>query len=162
RFLSLDIEELGAIKYEIILLSGDAVIRFAPYLDAGITNEDTNWDDIFWNTTKVAHENQQAFIEAHTMKTHFHTCTFMQSKVFLDDDELIVAPKTSATQNKISFEYEIKVPKTHSCTPHKVGCYTVDRNYEATRLIDAAKTVLKKGTTLAFNALLEKQKLAWE
>src|SRR5690606_8945241 len=162
RFLSLDIEELGAIKYEITPLSGDAVIRFAPYLDAGITNEDTNWDDIFWNTTKVAHENQQAFIEAHTMKTHFHTCTFMQSKVFLDENELVISPKTSATQNKIVFEYEIKVRKNQSCTLHKFGGYTVDRNYEATRLIDAAKTVLQKGTTLGFNALLEKQKLAWE
>src|SRR5690606_24067487 len=57
---------------------------------------------------------------------------------------------------------EIKVRKNQSCTLHKFGGYTVDRNYEATRLIDAAKTVLQKGTTLGFNALLEKQKLAGE
>ena len=39
-----------------------------------------NWDDKFWDTLQVNHENQQAFIQAKTMKTDFHTCTFMQSE----------------------------------------------------------------------------------
>ena len=67
RFLSLDLDEVGAINYEITAESGDAEIKFVPYLDSGITNEDSNWDDKFWNTTSVTSEANQAFIEAHTM-----------------------------------------------------------------------------------------------
>ena len=88
RFLSLDLEELGAIAYHITPLNGNAEIQFQPYLDAGITNEDTNWDDKFWDTLKVNHENNQAFIEAKTMKTDFYVCTFMESKIFLNKEDL--------------------------------------------------------------------------
>ncbi len=82
RFLSLDLDEVGVINYEVTLLNGDATVTFIPFLDSGITNEDSNWDDKFWNTTKVSSSGNQAFIEAHTMKTNFATCTFMESKLF--------------------------------------------------------------------------------
>ena len=48
RFLSLDYDELGAISYEIKLLNSDAELTFSPYLDSGIKNRDSNWDDKFW------------------------------------------------------------------------------------------------------------------
>ncbi len=81
RFLSLDYDEVGAIKYQIKAINQESSMAFHPYLDSGITNEDTNWDDQFWNTTKVTTEGNQAFIEAHTMKTNFDTCTFMECKL---------------------------------------------------------------------------------
>src|SRR5690606_12529559 len=40
RFLSLDMNELGAINFELQLLNGAAEVIFAPYLDSGITNKD--------------------------------------------------------------------------------------------------------------------------
>jgi len=79
----LDLDAVGAINYEVTPLNKDAEITFQPYLDSGITNEDTNWDDKFWDTTGVSHSNNQAFIEAKTMKTDFHTCTFMACKVYV-------------------------------------------------------------------------------
>ena len=41
RFLSLDIDEVGAIRYEITSTDADIEVKFHPYLDSGITNEDT-------------------------------------------------------------------------------------------------------------------------
>ena len=61
-------------------LHGDVATKMVPYLDAGITNRDSNWDDKFWNITNVAHKKNTGFIEAHTMKTNFATCTFMQAQ----------------------------------------------------------------------------------
>ena len=48
RFLSLVDDELGAIKYEVTPLNENVEIEFLPYLDSGISNEDSNWDDQFW------------------------------------------------------------------------------------------------------------------
>ena len=81
RFLSLELDEVGAIKYELTPVDSDISIAFMPYLDSGIKNHDTNWDDKFWNTTNVMADGNQAFIEAHTMKTNFATCTFMQAQL---------------------------------------------------------------------------------
>ena len=90
RFLSLDIDEVGVINYSVTPLNTDAEIIFTPYLDGGITNEDTNWDDQFWDILNVVQNNHQSFLQAKTMKTGFHTCTFMESKLFLDDQPLQV------------------------------------------------------------------------
>lgn len=49
RFLSLQIDELGAIRYSVTPLNREAKITFIPYIDAGIENEDTNWEEKFWN-----------------------------------------------------------------------------------------------------------------
>ncbi len=84
RFLSLTEDEVGAINYEVKPLNSDVKVTFQPYLDSGITNEDTNWDDQFWDSLDVIQDGEKAFIKAKTMKTEFHTCTFMESRIFLN------------------------------------------------------------------------------
>ena len=161
RFLSLDLDEVGAIKYEVKPINGNAEITFQPYLDSGITNEDTNWDDKFWDTSNVSHENHQAFIQAKTMKTDFNTCTFMESKVFINGKSVLIEPNINADSNYVLFSYAHQVKKGESYAIHKFGGYTVDRNHDKTKLVSAAKNVLKAATEKGFNQLLEDQKLAW-
>lgn len=161
RFLSLELDEVGTINYAVTPLNSDAEIRFSPYLDSGITNEDTNWDDKFWNTTNITTEGHQAFIEAHTMKTHFHTCTFMQSQCFVDGKVSDIKPETEQAEQRIALSYSASVKKNQTFAIHKFAGYTVDRNHDKTALVQAAKTALKKATELGFNNLLETQKCAW-
>ncbi|MEO9559929.1 MAG: glycoside hydrolase family 65 protein, partial [Nonlabens ulvanivorans] len=75
RFLSLEIDELGVIDYQVSAVKGDVKIEFQPYLDAGITNEDSNWDDAFWEIEELISEDHQGFIRSRTNKTNFHVCT---------------------------------------------------------------------------------------
>lgn len=161
RFLSLELDEVGAIKYEVIPLNTDAEISVIPYIDAGITNEDSNWDDQFWNVTKLTHTSNQAFIEAHTMKTNFHTCTFMQSQCFVDQKKHEVEPTIEQSAQKISFTYTVSIKQNQTFSIHKFGGYTVDRNHDKNALVSAAKDVLKQAVTLGFESLIETQKQAW-
>lgn len=162
RFLSLNLNEVGAIHYQISPINSDAIITFQPYLDVAITNEDTNWNDKFWDTLHVSHENHQAFIQAKTMKTDFYICAFMESKVFINNKYVLIEPNIEADANYASFSYQYNVKQGETYTIHKFGGYTVDRNYDKSELVSAAKTVLKKATELGFNAMLEQQKTAWE
>lgn len=161
RFLSLDIDELGVIDFSIKPLNSDATISFRPYIDSGITNEDTNWDDKFWDTMNVSHENNQAFIQAKTMKTDFYTCTFMESQVFINGNSVIIDPKISADSNSATFSYSYDVKQNETYSIHKFGGYTVDRNHDKYELVSAAKAVLKKAKESGCEALLNAQKEAW-
>ncbi|MGB6268754.1 MAG: family 65 glycosyl hydrolase domain-containing protein, partial [Olleya sp.] len=161
RFLSLDLDEVGAINYQVTPLNGDATINFQPYLDSGITNEDTNWDDQFWDTLNVSTENEQAFIEAKTMKTCFHTCTFMESFVFVNNKRQQVKPEVNQQDNCISFTYKVSVTSGQTASIHKFGGYTVDRNHDKNQLVSAAKKALDTATNLGFDVLLNNQKEAW-
>jgi len=160
RFLSLRLDELGAINYELEILNSDAKVKFAPYLDSGITNEDSNWDDKFWNTTNVSFKDNRAFIEAHTMKTNFDTCTFMQAEAFLDSKK-VEANKSEKSENFISIEFEQFVKKNQKISLLKYGGYTVSRNHAKENLISAADTVLDKASKLGFDTMLKDQKESW-
>jgi len=160
-FLSLELDEIGAIKYSVIPLNKDAKITFIPYLDAGITNEDTNWDDQFWDVLEVSQNNQQAFIKARTMKTNFHTCTFMQSRLFVDKNEVLTDWNHQKTNTYVSCSYQQEIKQNQTFTIHKFGGYVVDRNHSKDELIKAAKDVLDKAVSFGFDALLETQKQSW-
>ncbi len=161
RFLSLDLDEVGAIKYAITALNAATEISFNPYLDSGIANEDSNWNDKFWNTTDVLSEGDQAFIKAYTMKTDFATCTFMQSQLFYQGKQIEKKPIEAKAEFLISHDFVQKVKKGEIFELHKFGGYTVSRNHTESDLVNIAKTVLEKATGLGFDALLQRQKLAW-
>ncbi len=161
RFLSLDDDEIGVIQYSVTPLNGNAEISFTPYLDSGITNEDTNWEDKFWDTLSVNYQNNQAFIEARTMKTDFHTCTFMQSQFFENGKEINLDGSISQTPTKISLTYSKSIQQNETFTIHKFGGYIVDRNHDRKKLISAAKNVLDKAVRFGFNTMLKQQQKAW-
>ncbi len=162
RFLSLDLDEIGAINYQVTPLNGQAKIQFQPYLDSGITNEDTNWDDQFWDTLNVTTKNEQAFIEAKTMKTSFYTCTFMESSVFVNNQKQDQKPEVNQQSNSISFTYQVSVNKGDTASIVKFGGYTVDRYHQTDQLVSAATIALQTASDKGFAQLLEDQKQAWD
>ncbi|MBT8320667.1 MAG: glycoside hydrolase family 65 protein, partial [Eudoraea sp.] len=161
RFLSLVQDELGAIRYSVTPLNQEAEVIFSPYLDSGIKNEDSNWDDQFWNTTEVLSEGKQAFIEAHTMKTHFETCTFMENMLFIGKEEQEVEHELKEEPLKVTHTYTAKAKKGEEIHLIKYAGYTVSRNHKADALIQAAKETLSKARDKGFDQLLAEQINAW-
>ena len=161
RFLSLVQDELGAIRYQLKILNRDTEVRFEPYLDSGIKNEDSNWDDQFWNTTQVVSEGIQAFIEAQTMKTNFETCTFMENEVYLEDKIQEITPEINKEPLKVTHSYTCSAKKGQQLTFIKYAGYTVSRNHKADALIQAARETLSQAREKGFDQLLSEQVAAW-
>ncbi|MCX2718167.1 glycoside hydrolase family 65 protein [Lentiprolixibacter aurantiacus] len=161
RFLSLVQDELGAIRYSVTPLNKAAEVVFKPYLDSGIKNEDSNWDDQFWNTTEVLSEGRQAFIEAHTMKTHFETCTFMDNLLFKGGEEQETEPELNQEPLKVTHSYAVRAEKGEAVQLVKFAGYTVSRNHKADALIQAAKETLSMARDKGFDQLLAEQADAW-
>jgi maltose phosphorylase len=162
RFLSLDIDELGAIKYNVTPINSDAKVVFKPYLDAGIENEDTNWEEKFWETLEIKNEENSAFIVARTLKTKFTVATYMQNQIIVNNEIADVKPvEVTKEASKISFSYEVAATQGQTVSIQKFGGYTISTNHKEEYLISSAKQVLVQATTIGFNALLENQKQAW-
>tara|TARA_R110002020_G_scaffold113688_1_gene261588 strand:- start:81413 stop:83719 length:2307 start_codon:yes stop_codon:yes gene_type:complete len=162
RFLSMELDELGAIKYTVGAPNSDLEVVFEPYLDSGIKNEDSNWDDAFWNTTKLDAQDEQAFILAHTMKTDFACCTFMETQLLYNNRPANGENEIHNEEKKIGFGYRQPLKKGESACLIKYAGYTVSRNHSAQDLVPAAKDNLKKAKEYGFHTLLEMQKRAWE
>ena len=161
RFLSLAIDELGAIEYHVTPLNKEAQITFLPYLDNGITNEDSNWDDKFWDVLSVEYEVNQAFIVSRTMKTEFYVCTYMQTELTLNGKNIQTESPVDAFKDRISFAYTNITKKGDMFSITKYGGYNSDRNHDKNNLVQVAKDTLGKASELGFNELLEQQKQSW-
>ncbi len=160
RFLSLDLDELGVINYEITPLNGDAKISFKPYVDAGVHNEDANWEEKFWEPLNVEHSKNEAFVTARTFKTHFTATTFMQNTILLEGLNINAIPtKVEKNNEKIQFSYEVDVKREQVATIQKLGGYTVSLNHENTQI--AAQNVISEGLKIGYPNLIESQKQAW-
>ena len=160
RFLALELDEIGVINYEIKVLNLDAKIVFKPYVDAGVHNEDANWEEKFWEPISAKHTNNDAFVTARTFKTHFTATTFMQNSILLEGSNLSIAPvSVNESKEKIQFTYEVAVAKGQTTTIQKIGGYSVSLNHENT--IIGAKNSIAKALEIGIAQLTENQKTAW-
>ncbi len=160
RFLSLDSDELGVINYKITPLNGEAKIIYKPYLDAGVHNEDANWEEKFWEPLNVQHSANEAFVTARTFKTHFKVTTFMQNTILLEGNNLNISPSNiEKTSDKIQFIYEVIASKGQTSSIQKLGGYTISLNHENTQA--AAQNVISKALQIGYDQLVKDQIKAW-
>jgi maltose phosphorylase len=160
RFLSLDLDELGVINYEIMPINGDAKVVFKPYIDSGVQNEDANWEEKFWEPLNVQYSNNEAFVTARTFKTHFTATTFMQNAILINGENVNAFPINSEKNNeKVQFSFEVDVKREQVATIQKLGGYTVSLNHENTQV--AAQNVIAEGLKIGYSNLVESQIQAW-
>ncbi len=162
RFLSLQLDEVGAIKYSITPVNGPLEIVFSPYIDGGISNEDSNWDDAFWAIQSCGFENDLAYLRSNTQKTEFQVCTSMKTQLFLDDLPLDILAEHHSGMTSVSKQYSHRVELNQTIALVKFGGYTTDFHHKPSDLIRASDRVLNQAIELGFDALLSLQKEAWK
>ena len=104
RFISVKYNEVGAIEYHIKAVNFSGEITFSPYLDAGIMNEDTNYDEYFWEILKIVDGNKDACILSKTLKTEFHVATAMEVSFALNNQSIELTKKSAIEENSIHRE----------------------------------------------------------
>lgn len=161
RFLAADLDELGAIKYDIKPINGDAKIVFKPYVDAHVKNEDANWEEIFWESIGSEIKGEQGFVQARTFKTHYNVVTYMENAIFINGEKQAITPTATKTEWKVEFTYEVNVKTNETATIQKFGGYVVSTNHKEDELVAAAENVLAQANALGYEQLLINQKEAW-
>ena len=160
RFLSLDLDEVGVINFEITPINTDAKIVYKPYIDAGVTNEDANWEEKFWEPLDVKNSDNEAFVTARTFKTHFVATTFMQNSILLNGKNLNLKPSNvDSNKEKVTFTYEVQVNKKEKSCIQKIAGYTVSLNHENTQV--AAQNAIATALKIGYAQLVQKQIDAW-
>ncbi len=162
RFLSMTIQEVGAIKYSVTPINFKGEIEFSPYIDAGIVNEDSNYDEFFWEILEQKETENEAFILSKTLKTGFLVCTGMKIELVLNDFIVNIEKESEATEKKISASYKTIVNSGDTFSMIKYGGYTQSMNHPESELLNVSQQRLIEAADLGFDTLLEKQNKAWD
>lgn len=161
RFISLEYNEIGAIEYAIKAINFSGEITFSPYIDAGIVNEDSNYDEYFWEILKIVNGENNGCILSKTLKTEFYVATAMEVSFTLKGKKIEVEPKAKFEEKSLHYTYMLPVSKGNTATIYKYGSCVSSLNYSKDALIEAAFNNVKNAASLGFSNLLESQKVAW-
>ena len=161
RFISIKYNEVGAIKYTIKAINFSGEITFSPYLDAGIENEDSNYDEFFWETLQIVDGKNNGCILAKTLKTEFHVATAMEVEFMINNQHVAENQKTKINEKALTYTYTFKVAQGDVATIFKYASYVSSLNYEKNSLIDAGLANVSKAKNRGFNQLLQDQIASW-
>jgi len=162
RFLSMTLNEVGVIKYSVTPINFEGEIEFSPYLDAGIVNEDSNYDEFFWEILDKKEKDDEAFILSKTLKTGFLVCTGMKIELTLNDYIINIDKKAVVSEKKISAAYKTMVNSGDTFSIVKYGGYTQSMNHPDAELMNVSQKSLNEASEIGFDLLLEKQQKAWD
>ncbi len=162
RFISVSHNETGAIFYSIKAINFSGDITFIPYLDAGIVNQDSNYDEYFWETLKINEGHNNACILSKTLKTGFEVATAMEVSFELNHKKIEVPQTVSKNEKSIFYSYTINCEKGNTVAIYKYGSYATSLNYTSEKLIEAALNNVATANTFGFQKLLAEQIASWD
>src|SRR5690606_31404318 len=162
RFLSMTLSEVGAIKYEITPLNREAEVVLISYIDGGITNEDSNWDDAFWQVNEVNSKGEFAYVRSKTHKTAFDVCTGMLNQLFVDDEKRYSSAEVVLESRKVGLKHIVKLAVGQKASLVKFAGYVTSLNHKSDVLVQESENILTKARDYGFDSLLESQIEAWD
>lgn len=162
RFLSISRKELAVIKYDVKALNFDGKIKFVPYLDSNVANEDSNYEEEFWTGVDSYSNNLEGSVVASTKENNFNTPVFtiaanMNIKVNGNIDNINHSNSNRYSENEI----EMSISKGEIVGIEKYITIVSTRDYEKSQLIKESKKILDEETIKGYETLYKEHCEAW-
>lgn len=161
RFVSMADTENGAIRYSVTPLNFSGKIAFTPYLDGDVKNEDSNYDETFWDILEMEAHAGEAYLVSETNKIGFRTGFGMQFSLSIDGNPVNVTPEVMKKEKWIGNRVEREIKEGECFTIDKIAGVTSSLNYDKANILKATKAVTAAGFKKGFDSLLEAHVQKW-
>lgn len=163
RFISIEEDSLGAIQYKITSLNSQCDLLIEPYIDSGIINQDSNWDDAFWKNKNLVSNDFFSGIISQTNKTKFEVCTYMSNKLFYENKKINTSSiLKNNSENKLSELFNVKIQKGKTLKLIKIGGYVRKKFNNQRNLFEVTEEIVKRFINIDFDKLLNSQIKGWK
>lgn len=165
RFVSIDTKEICAIRYSVKALDSDAVIEFMPYIDADVVNEDSNYEEKFWQVLdKGAHENT-GYLVSKTIENNFGVerfsiCNYMSSSLTLDGRQLARFEGVEADE-LVASKISCNLGQGQTASLEKIIATTTTRDHKEEDLAIRAGQLVASASKEGYDKLFERHTDKW-
>jgi maltose phosphorylase len=161
RFCSIVDDEAGLIKYTVTPQNFDGKITVKSALDGNVKNEDSNYDEKFWNEITVKQVDDFALINLETKRTSFRVATAMSTVIIQDEKSLDLTPSFDYKEKYVEQNFDFQVKKNQSTSIYKYVVNLSSENYKKEELESISITRLKEVVSKGFDQVLQEQADAW-
>ncbi|MBO0475643.1 glycoside hydrolase family 65 protein [Vagococcus sp. DIV0080] len=158
RFLSLTVKELGVIRMTAEVIKGSGSIKVVSKLDNNVHNEDSNYDEMFWEEIAVG----EGFVTAKTIPNNFDIEQFTLTALMENHatGTAISHKETAAFLATESFIFDVK-EHDHIALEKQVIIVT-SRDIEESKQLEVATSLMKEVNELSLDEHQTNHALAWE
>lgn len=161
RFCSILDDEAGVIKYTITPQNFDGKVEVESYLDGDVKNQDSNYDEKFWNEVSAKQESDFALLTLETKKTAFWVSSAIYTAIFKDGNEQDLHPSFASKEKYVSQNFEVAVEQNEAITIFKYAVNLSSENHEKEAIEVNAISKLKEVVAKGFDQMLSEQAEAW-
>lgn len=158
RFLSMNEPECGLIRYSLSPLNFSGPVSFEPYLDGDVKNEDSNYDEKFWNIINTGASDKDAFLLAQTKKLDFRVAYVMNWDISTKN----ISISSFHNQLKAGIRIDVKANRDESIVLNKYVGVVSSLNYGHDQLIKKAEEKSLLAKTAGFDLMLKSHAESWE
>ncbi|MBG8857752.1 glycoside hydrolase family 65 protein [Neisseria meningitidis] len=161
KFLSVAQKELAVIRWEAVSVDGKThQVRIDSIIDADVKNEDSNYEEKFWQVLDKGVSDSLSYIAAQTVANPFGVEQFIVNaeQTFAGSFKALGG---SQTDWQVSNSFESEVGSTPETFEKRV-IVTTSRDYQSLEAVKAAGRALsEKIAGVAFETLLDAHKAGW-
>lgn len=161
RFVSIANSELGAIRYSVKPLTANAKITFKPYLDADVSNEDSNYGEKFWDEVERSVTTNEAYIVTKTNKLDFHVGHAMHYNLYLNNENQSISPQVIDKDKNVGSSVSIEAKAGDEVVLIKYGAVISSLNHEKGTFQKILAELLNEALAKGFDTMLKEQADAW-
>lgn len=162
RFLSIVKQELCLIRYHVTALDAEAAIVLTPYVDGNVTNEDANYDEMFWLEVAQDATENKATIVTKTIENNFDIPRFTIAASMENRTENAKEATAEAKKLYVENKYRFQVTKGETAKLEKRVAVATSRDYAEHELAGASEQFLANVAELDYEALRKEHAVAWQ
>lgn len=159
RFFSLSDPELSCIYYT-LKANKKSNIKILPYLDGNIRNQDSNYDEIFWDSVSSNADKYSSNLTMETLKTNFIVSVSSMYKFscesWISKYNVIENSKFTGTEFVGTLENGESIELT------KYINVSTSRDHTRSKVSQISYANLKANSNSSFDALFEKSETEWK
>jgi maltose phosphorylase len=161
RFLSMSSPVLGIIRYSATPLNANANITLQPYLDGNVINEDSNYNETFWDEVTRGLSSNGGYLITKTNKLDFVVGHGMVCNVSLDGKRIVDFTDQEQREKFISCSYtqDISAGKEFSITKYVAVISSL--NSEKDTIGKTIQNSLDFASSKGYDTLLKEHIEAW-
>ena len=159
RFCSIVDDEVAALHYRIKALNFEGQISITSFIDGDVKNQDSNYDEKFWEEVAQQQEGNTDYLVLRTKKTEFDVCTVSNTRIFKNDHLQALNP--IAKDKYLGQQASFVLAQNETIDLYKIVANLSSQNYDKSDLLSAAKETISKALEKGFEQLKHQQAMAW-
>ena len=161
RFASMARPDIGVIRYRITMLDRDAMLTLSIGVDGDVSNEDSNYDEGFWDPVRSDATGSRCRVLMQTKKTEFVAGTGTDHAVYRSGVAHLAEPDPDVSAVTAMVNHTIDAAVGEVIEVIKFGVNLTSRHTDPDDIPVRLDATLDAATTAGFDQLRAEHRAAW-